>query len=185
MTMIFITVMSSMSVKPRAHRQQPARVERRAFLGPDNLAARQVQRGIEAAIPVRREDRVRGEGGLHQTRRLAAGAARLNGERLRFDELWRHARPRAPLAGRFAKPPEVELLQIAQTAVKSAVVMKGRAAPEVVTIDQRDVQAARGRVPGGHQAADPAANHQDVESARRQRIEISDHAEERQKPPAL
>jgi hypothetical protein len=80
---------------------------------------------------------------------------------------------------------EVELLQIAEAAVQRAVVMKGRAAPEVVTIDKRDVQAARGRVPRGHQPADPAADHQDVESARRQRVKISDHAGNGPKHPAL
>ena len=67
-------------------------------------------------------------------------------------------------------------LQIAQAAVQRAMVVERGAAAEVVPIDQRDVQAARRRIPRRHQAVDAAADDEQVEGVRGEGVQVADHA---------
>ena len=88
----------------------------------------------------------------------------------------RDAGPGAALANRFAKAHEIGGLQIAKAAVQRAVVIEGGAAAEVVAIDQGDAQPARGGIPGGHQPADAAADHEQIEGAGAERLQVASHS---------
>ena len=117
----------------------------------------------------------------------AAGAARLDGEGLRRDQVRGDARPRPPLAHRFPLAGDVAGLQVAKAAVQRAVVLERRGATEVVAVDQRRVQAARGRVPRGHQAVNAPADDEDVELSGGQGVEVAMHGTRprSQRAPAL
>ena len=67
------------------------------------------------------------------------------------------------------------MLQIAQPAVQRAVVMKRGRAAKVVALDQRDVQAAAGRVPRGEKPMDATADDEQIERVRRECVEIAEH----------
>src|SRR5262249_24115575 len=87
----------------------------------------------------------------------------------------RDAQPLAPLADRLAHALEVELLQIAQAAVKRAEAVAAGRVPEVFGFDERDAQATASRFPGRAGAVNAAADHDDVMLYARHAFQVPVH----------
>ena len=162
--------------------EQRARVDGGAGRGSHESPWREAKRRLHALVAVRRKQRVGGQAGLQQPRRLAAIAAHPNRERLTCQKLRRDARPDATFAHGFSKTRQIAGLQVPQSAVQGPMMVERRAAAEILSLDERDVEATRGRVPRGHQAVDAATDHEYVEAARNESVEIANHANEGETP---
>src|SRR6185437_11284696 len=75
-----------------------------------------------------------------------------------------------PLSERLADQAEVELLEVAQTAVDELARPRRCTRAEVPRLDQADRQTARRRVERGPGAHDPAADHEHLEFACHERL---------------
>ena len=85
-------------------------------------------------------------------------------ERQRLDQVRRQRRQRQlALVQRLAHQPELQLLEVAQPAVEHLRRAARRAGGEVAGLDQRDLEAAGGRVQRGARADHAAADDDDVE----------------------
>jgi hypothetical protein len=69
------------------------------------------------------------------------------------------------LLERLGDEPDVELLQVAQSAVEELARTAGRAAGEVASLDKRGVEPAGHRVEGGAGAGHAATDDEDVEDS--------------------
>ena len=88
----------------------------------------------------------------------------------------RQAQPFASFADGLAHTGEIQMLQIAQTAMQGAQTVARSTRSEITPLDQRNAQAQACCLPGGASTVDAAADHQDVEGFARQRRQIAVHA---------
>ena len=85
------------------------------------------------------------------------------------------AQHRGALGARGAQAANIGVLQVADAAVNHLEAFGRGAAREIPLFDQGDAQAAQGRVPGGRGAERPAADDQQVEFLRGERLEVALH----------
>jgi hypothetical protein len=89
----------------------------------------------------------------------------------RLDQVRREVDVDLALEQRFAHEAEVEVLQVAQTAVDELARPRRRAGRVVVALHERDAIAAGRGVEGDAGARDPAADHEHVERFTGQRVD--------------
>src|SRR6185436_19795397 len=85
----------------------------------------------------------------------------------------RHQRQRAALRDRLARVPEPRRLQRTQAAVRRPLVVEGGGSAEVTGLDERDRQSAPRRRICRREPVDPAADDEDVELLRSERLKVA------------
>ena len=98
-----------------------------------------------------------------------AGPVQRHQEGQREHEVRRDAEEDLALAHVAAHEREVEQLEVAKSAVDQACRSRGRPRGEVVLLDERDREAAQGRVARDPRSDDPAADDQEIDGAAAER----------------
>ena len=132
-----------------------------------------------AAVASGRDEAIEQEAGVHRQLSANEGSIERDGEGKRPHGVRRDPRDRAPLADRFARPADVEMLEVSEAAVNYPVMIKRSSAAEIVAFDERDRQAALRRIVRDREAIDAAADDEYVEGVGRKTIDITDHRRHR------
>jgi hypothetical protein len=140
-----------------------------------NAAARQPVRSRNLLIATHRNEPVDDESGAHRKLPTHERAVQRQGEGQRFDDVRRDPRNGSPLPNRLARPPDIERLQVSQSAVNRSQVIERRAAAEIVAFDQGHRKPTLRRVVRDCQTEDAAADDEHVERAPLQLVEIANH----------
>ena len=140
-----------------------------------DTSGRQLMRGSDSLISIEGDEAIESEPGAHGGRASRDRSIERQHERDGADDLRRDRRKRPPLDHRFARSREVERLQIPKPAVDRPEMVERGAAAEVGAFDQRDRQAALGRVIRDRQAVDAAADDEHVEGTAGERGQITAH----------
>ena len=151
----------------------------RGVVARHQASPRQSQRVRNTTVSIERDEAIQEKPGAHG--HLAGGDRSIErqDEGQRSDRVRRDSSERGTLPHRLARAPDVERLQIPETAVDRPEMIEGGAGAEIVALDERHRQAALRRVVRDRQAVDAAADDEDVERTRGEAIEIADHEDAR------
>jgi hypothetical protein len=146
-----------------------------SILARDHPARAEAQRRRHLAVAAGRHDPVDEQAGAHRETPPRQRSVERQREAKRDDGMRRDAGEGAPLAHRFACASDVQVLQVAESAVNGAQVVEGTAAAEIIALDERHRGAALRGVVRDRQAVDAAADDEHVERALGEPVRISKH----------
>src|SRR5262245_28709085 len=151
-------------------------IQRRDAL--DHTACGHPKRVRDTVVSVPAHETIQEKPGSHRKGSLGQGRCERQDETEELNS-WRcDSCNGTPFVHRLARAREVERLQIAQPAVDGAEVVERSAAAEVVPLDERDRETPLGGVVGDRQAADTAADDENVEGSCCEPVEIALHGRE-------
>ena len=151
----------------------------RGVVARHEMSRRQPQRVGNVTVPIERDESIQQKAGAHGHLAGDERSIERQDEGQRPNRLRRDSRERGALPHRFPRAPDVERLQIPETAVDRPEMIEGRAGAKIVLLDERHRQPALRRVVRDRQPVDAAADDEDVERARGEAIEIADHEDAR------